>query len=335
MTPNNTNTYTGKFIFISGIAGGREVFLGRAIDEPFNDQITLEGKPITWGTQGQLIIRPFTTRTNFAINDPNFQIQIITSQEVTTEINNIFNSSLNNITRWSYPLTYRWIESAMINTTWGTWLNNNIHNGHTPHHTTNWHFNTPFNQYFTGFQNSIEQFRRALFTSPQITTTTEMDKITELEGTLAIGFGKVTNEIATKFNGLVNRETELTSYFEWTQIQNFPFTATNFLTGWNFLNYRMNIAKSWARRNGKAPLVREINNLFKEAVKTLNEIILDHCSTLDTLITETCSQYGIPLEIFGEMSPFTDHTTFTGTTEGFNIEPATGTPTFTNIPVGV
>jgi len=334
MTPTNTNTYTGKFIFVSGIGGGREVFLGRAIEEPFEGQIILEGKSITWGTQGQMTIRPFKTRTSFAISQSHTQIQVITSQEVTSEIDGFFDSSINSITRWSYPLTYRWIESAMTNTTWGTWMGQ-ASSPRTPAQTSTGHINAPFSQFLTGFHGSVEQFRRALFTSPQITTTTEMDKVTELQGNLAIGFGKVTNEIATKFNGIVNRETELATYFEWTQVHAAPLSTTTTMTGWGFLNYRMNIAKSWARRNGKAPLVREINNLFKEAVRTLNEIVLDHCSTLDTLITETCSQYGIPYELFGEMSPFTDRTTFTGTVESFTMEPVAATPTASNTPVGV
>jgi hypothetical protein len=339
MTPNNTtNTYTGKFIFVTGLSGGREVFLGRSIDEPFNDYLTVEGKPITWGTQGQLIIRPFVTRTNFAVNNPNFQIQVITSQEVVTELTNVFKSSINNITRWTYPLTYRWIESAMQGCGYGT--NYNTFNGWTSrnlYNTTNWQTqNTPFTTFFTGFQNSVEQFRRALFTSPQVNTTTEMDKITELEGNLAIGFGKVTNNIAIKFNNLVSRETELTHYFEWLQAYNMPYTGTNYMAGWFYLNQRMQIAKSWARRYGKAPLVREVNNMFKEAVKTLNEILLDHCSTLDTLVTETCSQYGIPFELYGEMSPFGDYNTaYTGKSENYSFETAAGTNPYSHVPVGV
>ena len=45
MTPNHsTNTYTGKFILVSVIAGSPEVFLGRAIDEPRAGRIALEEK---------------------------------------------------------------------------------------------------------------------------------------------------------------------------------------------------------------------------------------------------------------------------------------------------
>lgn len=338
MTPN-TNTYTGKFIFVSGLSGGREVFLGRAIDEPFNEQLTIEGKPITFGANGHLIIRPFVTRTNFATGDPNFQIQVITSPEVTKEITGIFNNSINTITRWNHPLTYRWIESSMCTTTWSTGFNTPA--GFNSRTSFGWNTfqpqNNPFTTFFFGFQNSVEQFRRALFTSPQVNTTTEMDKVTELEGNLAIGFGKVTNEIATKFNALAGRETELTNYFEWVQAHNMPYTTTtNFMTGWTFLNHRLQIAKSWAKRNGKAPFVREINNLYKEAIKTLNEIVLDHCSTLDTLITETCSQYGIPFEVFGEMSPFGEFgTTYTGKPESYSHETATGQALFSGTPVGV
>jgi|GEM_PF-2433594 len=340
MTPNtNTNTYSGKFIFVSGIAGGREVFLGRAIDEPFNEQITIEGKPITIGAQGYFFARPFVTRSNFAINNPNFQIQVITDQEVINELTTIFNNTTTNITRFNFPLTYRWIESASYTTNFGTFNGNyGFNQFRTSGFNNNYRFtpNTPFAGYFTSFLNSAEQFRRALFASPQVNSTTEMDKITELEGNLAIGFGKITNEAAIKFNSIITRETELTKYFEYVQAFNTPFTTTSYLTGWFYMDYRMQLAKSWARKHGKAPLVREINAFYRESIKALTDIILDHCSTLDTLITESCSQYGIPFELFGEMSPFIDYNQyFAATNENFNYETAAGKTPTTGTLIGV
>ncbi len=339
MTPNNTNnTFAGKYVFVSGIAGGREVFLGRAIDEPFQDQLSIEGKPIAFGVHGQMIVRPFVTRSNFAVNTPNIQIQVITTQEVINEITDILNGATTNLTRWNHPLAYRWIESTMCTPTFGANTSASSNWSHRSHFDPSMLHpqNSPFTAFYVGFQKSVEQFRRALFTSPQVNTTTEMDKITELEGNLAIGVGKVTNEIAIKFNSLMNREVELTNYFEWTQSHSMPQVANNHMTGWTYLNQRLQIAKSWARRHGKAPLVREINNLYKEAVKTLNEIILDHSSTLDTLITETCSQYGIPFEVFGEMSPLSDiNMSYAGKTEGYSYDVATGATVYPQVPVGV
>jgi hypothetical protein len=334
MTPN-VRSFAGKFIFVSGLAGGREVFLGRAIDEPFSDQISIEGKPIAFTPQGFLVIRPFTTVVNFPIKDPNFQIQFITNQDAVEEINNIFRTSINTLSRTNFPLTYRWIETAIRRdgffNTFPNWPANPFTSRTTGFNTTGFGSNNPFNSFFNGFVISAEQFRRALFTSPQVNTTKEMDKITELEGDMTIEIGKITNEIAVKFNHLINRESELTNYFEWVQGFNIPINAMNQIGGWLYLINRLQIAKNWARRNGKTPMVREINTLMKEGINRLNETILDHCGSLDTLITETCTQYGIHFELFGDMSPFMNYTTpFAGSFENYTFE----TTPSTNMTVG-
>jgi hypothetical protein len=337
MTPN-VRSFAGKFIFVSGLAGGREVFLGRAIDEPFSDQISIEGKPIAFTPQGYLVIRPFTTVVSFPIKDPNYQIQFITNQDAIEEINNIFRTSINTLSRTNFPLTYRWIESAIRrdgffnNYTNGTI--NTFTNRANGFNTNGFGFNNPFNSFFNGFVISAEQFRRALFTSPQVNTTKEMDKITELEGDMTIEIGKITNEIAVKFNHLINRENELTHYFEWIQGFNMPYAPTNQIGGWFYLINRIHIAKHWARRNGKTSLVREFNTLTKEGINRLNETILDHCSSLDTLVTETCTQYGIQFEIYGDMSPFTSYTTpYTGSFENYTFETANAPTTMVGVGV--
>ncbi len=37
-----TQTFAGKYVLVSGILEGREVFLGKAVDEPFSDQLSVE-----------------------------------------------------------------------------------------------------------------------------------------------------------------------------------------------------------------------------------------------------------------------------------------------------
>ena len=97
--------------------------------------------------------------------------------------------------------------------------------------------------------------------------------------------------------------------------------------GWVYLINRLDIAKNWARRCGKTPLVREINTITKEGITGLDELILAHCSSLDTLITETFSQYGINYEIYGAIWPFTSYTAplaGTGTRPAWGIATSTG-----------
>jgi hypothetical protein len=327
-TKSTLGTQVGKFVFVSGINGGREVFLGRPIDEPYADTLTIEGKSISFTPQGQMVVKPFATLCTFPTKNSNCQIQQIQNPEALHEANNLFNTSATTLTRASYPLTFRWIESSMNWLTNGVYFNGGLNtNGAARALTTGYNaFVNPFSSFFEGFKSSAEQFRRALFQSPQVSSSREMDKLTELEGDLVIEIGKITNQVAVKFNQFVGRNTELGHYFESMQGYAIPLPTPTTMGGWCFLMNRLQIAKNWARRNGKTPLVREINTLTKEGINGLNEIILEHCSSLDTLITETFSQYGITFELHGEMSPFASYTTpYSGTIETYD---ATNTPLY-------
>ena len=330
-TKTGLATQTSKPVLVSGIHGGREVFLGRPIDESYGDTLTIEGKSVCLTPQGTMVVRPFVTLCTFPTNNPNCSIQQITHPEASHEATGICNLSLTTISRTSYPLMYRWIEAAVCGTTTpGTWPTN----GHSPYGMTRagttrtgynaW--NNPFSSFYEGFATSAEQFRRALFQSPQVTSTRELDKLTEIEGNLTIEVGKITNQIAIKFNQMVSRASDLSRYFEAIQGPTIAWPVTTTVGGWCYLMNRLQMAKNWARKTGKTPMVREINALTKEGITSLNEVILEHCSTLDTLITETCTQYGIQMEMFGEMSPFASYTTpYSGTAESFD---ATAAPTY-------
>lgn len=313
-----TQTMAGKYFLISGIANGLEVFIGKAIDEPFSDNLAVEGKTITYTPQGFMNVKPFATIINFPFRDPKFQIQQISNPEARNEAHKILTTAVPQVHRATYPFTFRWVEASVT----ALPLNHGIpftapHTGVAPlafdpvQNFTRfaWGATNPFFSFYEGFTTSAEHFRRILFQYPQVTTTREMDKVTELEGNLTIEIGKITNQIAIKFNQLAGRETELTNYFEAIQGFNLPIPTNNHVGGWVYLITRMQLAKSWAQRNGKTPLVREINVFIKEGITQLSEIILEHCTTLDTLITETCTQYGILLEMYGEISPFSRYTT--------------------------
>lgn len=325
-TKTNLTTHTGKFVFVSGINGGREVFFGRPIDEPYGDAITVEGKSVSFTPQGIMVVRPFVTLCNFPTNTANVQIQQITNPEAINEVTNLFNMSVTTITRANYPLAFRWIETALYN-----FANNlNLTPGWNPNvlmpnalmslsRSNLGAMSNPFSAFYEGFTNSAEQFRRALFQSPQVTSTRELDKLTELEGDLTIEVGKMTNQVAVKFNQLISRNNELTHYFEAIHGFAVPMPTTNAVGGWCYLMNRLALAKNWARKNGKTQLVREINVLTKDGINGLNEVILEHCSSLDTLITETFSQYGINFEIYGDLTPFANYTTsFAGPVESYN-----------------
>lgn len=299
MTANNT--YAGNLYLVSGLANGREIFLGKAIDEPFQELLTLKGKSISFSPHGTLVVRPFETLVNFPLNDPRHPSQQITDTEAIAEATSVLSTATIQIHRSSYPLLSRWIESGIqveaVN-------RNGINGNRRAIPTLN-----PLFSFNEGFRSSAEQFRRALFLSPQITSAVEMDQLTELEGDLTIEIGKLSNQIAIKLNQIFGREQQLAHYLDTIECAHPVLAMNHNLGGWMHLIQRMEIAKNWARRTGKTPLVREINAITKEGISGLNEIILGHCSSLDTLITETFSQYGITYEIHGLLSPFTSYTT--------------------------
>lgn len=318
----NTGQFTGKFVFVSGVNSGREVFVGRPIDEPFGDSITVEGKSISMNPQGFMIVRPFTTLCTFPTRNPIYPIQQISNPEALQEVTSLFNMPVTALTRASYPLVYRWIESAILDATVGAYGfpvaggASMYRNGFARTGYNAW--TNPFAAFLDGFQTSAEHFRRAMFLSPQISTTRELDKLTELEGDLVIEVGKITNQAATKLNQLVARNAELTRYFESINGVVTPCATPTTVGGWCYLMNRLQIAKNWARKSGKTPLVRELSSLTKEGVSALNETILEHSSSLDTLIAETCAQYGLAFETMGELSPLaTTAAPFSGAVETF------------------
>jgi hypothetical protein len=317
----STQSFAGKIFVVSGFTPnsnvhGFEVFLGKAIDEPFGDNLAIEGKTITYNHQGSMSVKPFMTTIQFPYRNSTYQFQQLTHDGARNEAQRILTTNVTNIYRSTFPYLYRWIESsfggeghAPFGGGFG-YLRNFGFGGYGQGTFARYGqtFTNPFFAFYQGFVNSAEHFRRILFQSPQINTTREMDKVTELEGNLTIELGRITNQTAVKFNQIVSRENELRQYFEAIHGFEIPVATNNYAHGWIYLMTRMQMAKSWGQRNGKTPLVREINGFVRESINSLNDVILEHCSTLDTLITETCTHYGISLEIFGTLSPFTNYT---------------------------
>ena len=335
-------TVAGKYFFVSGISGGSEVFVGKAIDEPFEERLTLEGRSINFSPNGTMVVRPFNTTTTFFLLDPNFSVQHVSDQAVHQEFVHLLGHSVTHLTRSNYPFLFRWVETAVhpVHADFSAFQHSpqfsgfspftggfpGFQNGFNPYFQqfgfqslygqfAQHGFFNPFHGFFQGFVLTAEHFRRALFQSPQVTSTKELDKVTELEGDLTIEVGKLTNQVASKFNQFVSREPELANFFGAYDGPTSPLHATaHHMAGWSFLMNRVHFAKNWARRHGKTQLVREFHNLVKDSINGVNQVILEHCSSLDTLISEAFAQYGISYELFGEVSSLTH---FTGHGESF------------------
>lgn len=289
----------GKLFFVSGLSGGREVFLGKAVDETFEDHLALEGKVLSMTPDGRMVVRPFHTTVNFSLADSSYSVQHLSSPEAHEEAQNLLRLSATHVSRTAYPYVHRWVETAvrpMVTLEPGGALPGEERMIR-PVQT----LGDPFFGLYEGFQTTAEEFRHVLFQSREIESTRELDRVTELEGDLLIEIGKITNQAAIKFNQLLQRERELSRYFDAFQIAAPRIgNARHSMSGWPFLFERLQIAKTWVRRSGKASLVREVNAILKDGLFGLNEVILDHANSLDTLITETFGQYGVSYELTGE-----------------------------------
>jgi len=288
----------GKLFFVSGLTGGREVFLGKAVDEPFQEHLTLEGKVLSM-TPGSsspaggvpsrhLVVRPFQTTVNFGLREPGYSVQHLSNAAARDEASALLELAATHVSRTSYPLVFGWVEAAVQGAPSDP--------GSLPLAAQ------PFVGLYESFQTTAEEFRRVLFRAHQVETTRELDRVTELEGDLLIELGKITNQTAIKFSQILTRERGLQRYFEALQASDLPLGNARYsMSGWPFLFERVQTAKVWARRNGKASLVRDVNVLLKDGLFGLNEVILEHSSSLDTLITETFGQYGITDELDGDL----------------------------------
>jgi hypothetical protein len=292
-------TAASRVFLVSGLSGGREVFLGKAIDEPYEERLTLEGKLISFAPQGILIARPFHTTATFHLKDAQYCIQHVSHPKANEEAIQILNQSIANLSRFAFPLVYRWIESACTSTiafqpalhASGIPITPTIGIQPAERYGIGYGYVQPFHGLYQGFLNTAEQFRRALFHSRQVSSTRELDRLSELEGNLAIEIGKVANQIAVKFHQLATQENELFQYLETYQsIEPFIGHVRHSMAGWLFLFERLHSAKAWARRAGVVALVRDINALIKDGIFGLNEVIRDHGNTLDPLNAETFSQ---------------------------------------------
>jgi len=287
----SVHSATGRLFLVSGLAAGREIFLGRAIDEGAADQLTLEGKVLSIRPQGRLVVRPFTTVIDVPLREPTVSVQRIAHPRAQEEALGLLALAATHASRSAYPFLVRWVETALEPPAGDPDADQDA----APVGVD------PFLHLYEGFLATAEEFRRVLIRARQVETTRELDQVSELEGDLLIEIGKVTNQAALKLNQILERERDLGEYIEAFAGPDRPPRRVGTTTaGWPYLYGRLSAAKVWARRNGKADLVREINALSKDGVFALNEVLLDHGNSLDTLITESFGQYGLVVELPGE-----------------------------------
>jgi len=288
-------TYTDRLFLVSGIDGGREAFLGRALGEPLGGFVTLEGKAVHLAAPGRMTVRPFSTRASFPVGDPGYAIHELACGEALDEARGFVADSAGQVDRAAFPLLYRWMESCVRGAPASA-----AEPG--PAAGT-----SPLLGFYGGFAAGAEEFRRAMYECPRVASTTELDRVAELEGSLAMELGKLANQMAIKLGRIVARDDALASYlaaFRGLDLAARAGAPAGSMGGWVYVVGRMQIAKNRARWAGDVDLVREINALTKEGIAALNEAILDHCSSLDVLITEAFAQYEITPGLGRRAAPF-------------------------------
>jgi hypothetical protein len=290
----------GKLFFVTGLNGGREVFLGKALSDVEGERLTLEGKILSMTPSGRMVVRPFPTTMSLTTRDSGTELHHVSNPRACEEATSLLELSATHVNRGAAPFVFAWVVAAL-----------QCVDEHAPPSaskarpaaSSSSSGSGPFLAFYETFQDAAEEFRRVLFQTRRVDSTRELDLAVELEGDLLIEVGKLTSRCAVKLNGLLQRERELAAYLEAIHPLDPPAHLRGPVSGWPFLFERLQAAKAWGRRNGRADLVRELNGLVKDGVFAWNEVILDHIGSLDALITETFGQYGIVHDIDVQTTP--------------------------------
>ncbi len=291
---NIPNSSAGKLFFVSGLAGGREVFLGRALDNSAgydlrDERLTLEGKALSLAPGGRLVLRPFATTLFVSLFDTRLSVQWISNPRAHEEAQLLLSlptplAGTTSVPWAAVPLVQRWVRAA---------LEGAKHASGEAREALGEAADARSWGLFATFRTTAEGFRRSLVQHRDVDNARELDRLIELEGNLWIEAGKVANQLAIKLNRLLARERELAQFLEAAEEPAAEPTSAE-AGGWPIVHGRLEIAKHWARSNGKVELVRELNALIHEGISVLDTIALDHQNSLDTLIAEALGQYGIP-----------------------------------------
>jgi hypothetical protein len=293
-TADDTGSTTGALYLITARGAGGQFFLGRATCEPEADRLTLEGKALCAFSSSALTVQPFSTCAVFPCDDPRFALQRLEHPAAIDEGTRLLTLAIPRASHTGFPLLFRWFQASMREGTEARRAPAVPASGAAAVHL------------FDGFRRHAAGFRRALIQSPQVTTSHELDKLTELEGDLAIEMSKGVNAIAAALNALLARENDLAHFLDQLGGQVFP--ASDSVGGWTIVAGRLEAARSFALRNANTPLVREVNALSHEGFQRLAERILEHESALDTLVAETLGNYGIQAELWGDAETPVDRT---------------------------
>ncbi len=285
-------TLLGQLFLVTGPGGGREVFLGSALGDDVGDRLRLEGKVLSMTPHGRLVVRPFPTTVTVRESDPSTTLHRLTDPQVVTEARSLLALAATHVNRGAVPNVHAWVSAALQSSSGAPTADPGpATRGEVAHE------GEPFQTLYESLLATTEEFRRVLFRTRGVESTRELDRATELEGDLLIEVGRVANQVAVKLNATGRRVPALAAHLEAFGASGSDLGRRPSMAGWPDAFERVRIAKDWARRGGRAELVRELNTLIKDAVFAVHEVILDHGNALDTLITETFGQYGVRAEL--------------------------------------
>jgi hypothetical protein len=277
---------TGALYLVTARESGGRFFVGRAVESQDADRLVLEGKAVSPFAPDAMTVQPFSTRALFPRDDPRFAIQRLDHPDAIDEGTRLLTLALSQASCTSFPLMFRWFQASLRERPAARRVPQLADTGAAAIHLSE------------GFRRGAAALRRALVQSPQVATPRELDKLTELEGDLAIETSKCSNAIAAGLNGLLAQENELAHFLDHLGIDAFPPSDT--VGGWTLVAGRLQAAKAWALNRANTRLVRELDALSHEGFRRLADLILEHESALDTLVAETLGSYGIELELWDD-----------------------------------
>jgi hypothetical protein len=269
-----------RCVLVTGLAGGREVFVGRSLGAGEGVTRTVEGKAVRRNADGSLGVQPFATTCGLAASG-GVRFHDVTDGEACREIEDLLASPVASIARTTHPFTAGWIERALCADGgaapraegWGT-VPDGLHHD---------------------FAAGVRQLRTALCASPAVQTTRELDRLTEIECAVAGRVGRAVSQAVVQLHGLCARNGDLCAFLDAVHGAGGVRGAQG-LSGWSQVMERAAAIRGWARRNGDAGLAREVHHVVRDGLDALCGVLLDGSAQLDTLAAETFNQLGVEAE---------------------------------------
>lgn len=281
----NARTGTGELYIVTGTVAGEEAFLGRAVAAE-GATLELEGRALRRGPCGGLVLAPFATARLVRVAEDGPALHRVVDEGAREEARELLAGRAEHVPRALAPRLTRWLEAAAPDAEAAA---------------TAALEPAPLQGSLDGFRRTAEELRGALLRAPGLDVAQELDRLSELEGDLVIELGRVSNRIALLAAEMLAAEPALARHVAALG----PERDASGLPAepWALLFERLRAARAWGLARGRTALVRDVNQLVKQAVHASSETILEHCAALDTLVAESAPRVAPGADPTAELTP--------------------------------